>query len=315
LNDSDSRIIRIPLAGDIAERGAEISGLTWYQDQLVLLPQYPDRFSEGNFSSLFRIPKVELLNFLNQENPLLKLSPIRIKFDEQEIPDRLPHFQGYEAIVFVENRVFFTIETNLKQSMQAILVEGSISDDMDKIALDKTTLDSIPMPLQIQNQTYEALVHVDDKILLLYEANGVNLTPFPQMAELDLENGKLSLAPFFNIEYRITDATSADERGRFWVVNYFWPGDIIKLNPAPDPLADRSDPPINFSDDRGIERLVELQYTDNGIKLTDSKPIIIGTLSATESRNWEGVVRLDDRGFIVVTDRFPETILAYVPYD
>ena len=312
---SNSDMIRIPLSGDVAESGSEISGLTWYKDQLILLPQYPDRFSEGDFSSLFRIPKKEILDYLDQENPSTKISPIKIKIDEKEIPARLPRFQGYEAIAFVENRVFLTIEINLKQSMQALLVEGSISDEMDKIILDETTVDSLPVPLQIGNHAYEALVPVADKLLIIYEANGANLTNSPQMVQYDLKSGKFILQPFINIEYRITDATNADEEGKFWVTNYFWPGDIVKLIPAMDFLANKSEPPIIFSDERGVERLVELQYTDEGIKFTDSNPLIFGTLSANNSRNWEGVVRLDDRGFLVATDRFPETILAFVPYN
>ena len=315
MNYSNPDMIRIPLSGDIAESGSEISGLTWYKDQLILLPQYPDRFTEGDFSSLFRIPKQEILDFLDQENSSTKISPLRIKFDEKEIPARLPRFQGYEAIAVIENRVFLTIEINLKQSMQALLVEGIIRDEMDKIILDETTVDSLPVPLQIGNHAYEALVPVDDKLLIIYEANGTNLTDKPQMIKYDCESGKPTLQPFINIEYRITDATSADEEGKFWVVNYFWPGDVFKLMPAVDPLATISEPPIIFSDKRGIERLVELQYTDAGIKFEDSKPLILGTLSADNSRNWEGVVRLDDRGFLVATDRFPETILAFVPFE
>jgi hypothetical protein len=186
---------------------------------------------------------------------------------------------------------------------------------MDKIILDETTVDSLPVPLQIGNHAYEALVPVVDNLLIIYEANGANLTNSPQMVQYDLKSGKFSLQPFINIEYRITDATNADEEGKFWVTNYFWPGDIFKLKPAADPLAGKSEPKIVFSEKRGIERLVELQYTDKGINLTDSNPLILGTLSADNSRNWEGVVRLDDRGFLVATDRFPETILAFVPYE
>jgi hypothetical protein len=314
LNYLNADIIRIPLSGDVAKSGSEISGLTWYKDQLILLPQYPDRFSKSDFSSLFRISKEAILDFLDQGNPSTKISPERIKFDEKEIPARLPRFQGYEAIAFVKDKVYLTIELNQKQSMQALLIEGSISEKMDKVILDETTLDSIPVPLQIGNHAYESLVPVGDKLLIIYEANGVNLTNTPQMVQYDLKRGNLTLKPFINLEYRITDATSADEQGKFWVINYFWPGDVFKLMPAADPLADQSEPPIIFSDKRGIERLVELQYADKGIKFTDSNPIILGTLSADNSRNWEGVVRLDDKGFIVVTDRFPETILAFVPF-
>jgi hypothetical protein len=311
---SGTQIIQIPLEGDIAKRGAEISGLSWYMDQLIILPQYPDRFSEGDYSSIFRIPKKEILDYLDQETPSSPLSVKRIVFDEKEIPDRLPWFQGYESIVFVRNRVYLTIEINQKRAMQALLAEGTVSENLEKVVLDEATLDSLPMPVQLRNYAYESIVHVDGKLLIFYEANGANLTDGPQMVEVNLANGKISLAPFLNLEYRITDATSVDREGFFWVLNYFWPGDYLKLIPAEDPLATKSDPPIEFSDDKGIERLIEMQYSQNKIKLSDQKPIILASRPDGESRNWEGIVRLDDRGFLLVTDKHPETILAFVPF-
>ena len=48
-----------------------------------------------------------------------------------------------------------------------------------------------------------------------------------------------------------------------------------------------------------------------GIQRTDKSPIQLelGLLP----RNWEGIVRLDNRGFLLVTDQYPVTILAFVP--
>jgi hypothetical protein len=37
-------------------------------------------------------------------------------------------------------------------------------------------------------------------------------------------------------------------------------------------------------------------------------------LSDEAARNWEGVVRLEDRGFLLVTDTFPRTLLGFVPF-
>jgi hypothetical protein len=306
--------IQIPLKGDIAKRGAELSGLSWYKDQLIILPQYPDRFSEGNYSSMFKIPKKDILDYLDLATPSPPLSVKRIVFDEKEIPERIPWFQGYESIVFVENRVYLSIEINQKRAMQALLVEGTVSDNLEKIILDEASLDSLPMPLQLGNYSYEAMVHVDGELLVFYEANGVNLTNSPKMIKVDLEIGDISRVPFLNLEYRITDATNIDENGFFWVSNYFWPGDYIKLNPGVDPLADKSDPPMKFSKDKGIERLIEMQYSENKIRLSDQKPIVLASRPDGESRNWEGIVRLDDRGFLLVTDKHPETILAFVPF-
>ena len=31
-----------------------------------------------------------------------------------------------------------------------------------------------------------------------------------------------------------------------------------------------------------------------------------------ESRNWEGVARLDNKGFLMIVDEYPRTILAFI---
>jgi len=36
-------------------------------------------------------------------------------------------------------------------------------------------------------------------------------------------------------------------------------------------------------------------------------------LPGNDARNWEGIVRLDNRGFLLATDKFPTTILGFVP--
>ena len=64
-----------------------------------------------------------------------------------------------------------------------------------------------------------------------------------------------------------------------------------------------------------VERLIELEYTGTELVLSEAPPIQLQLLGDDEGRNWEGIVRLDDRGFLLVTDKFPETILAFVPFE
>ena len=61
-----------------------------------------------------------------------------------------------------------------------------------------------------------------------------------------------------------------------------------------------------------VARLLEFELTETGIELADRPPIQL-ELHPLELRNWEGIVRLEDRGFLLVTDKFPETILGFVP--
>ncbi|MGD9316494.1 MAG: hypothetical protein PVG56_06655, partial [Anaerolineae bacterium] len=65
-----------------------------------------------------------------------------------------------------------------------------------------------------------------------------------------------------------------------------------------------------------VERLLEFEYSESGIDLVDRPPIqleLMDSFLGGLGRNWEGLARLDDRGFLLVTDLFPGTILGFVP--
>ena len=38
------------------------------------------------------------------------------------------------------------------------------------------------------------------------------------------------------------------------------------------------------------------------------------TLGTGVSRNWEGIVVLEDRGFLIITDTHPRSLLSFVPF-
>ena len=109
----------------------------------------------------------------------------------------------------------------------------------------------------------------------------------------------------------MTDATALDTAGRFWVTNFFYPSDRRSLRPAEDGLVARHGLGPTHSQSRTVERLVEFQLIERGIVLTDTAPVQLQLAAA--ARNWEGVARLDNRGFLLVTDTHPDTILAFVP--
>lgn len=311
---SNSKLIQIPLEGELAEPYSEISGLTWYRDQLIILPQYPDKFRVNNIGSLFKISKNDIINWLNKFNPELKLSATRIEFDTQDVSKEIKGFQGFESVLTIENKMFLTIECIQDHTTQAYLVEGLINGDIEKIVLQKETLKLLPMPVQVINCSYESMIVNDHELYLIYEANGKNVNKTPQAVCINLDNGEIRLKPFPNVEYRITDATALDDKMCFWVINYYWPGDFNFLKPANDPLLQQTIPVLSFSRDVAIERLIELNYSEEGFKLSGKNPILVGLGSRSYSRNWEGIVRLDNRGFILATDKFPATILAFLAY-
>lgn len=293
----------IPLAGAVADASAEVSGLAWYGDSLILLPQYPERFGEGD-GVLFALPKADILNYLDGKSTA-PLTPVSIKLNATGLKESIPNFQGYEAIGFHGNQVFMTIEAGKDADMRGYLVSGTIAEN--EIQLNVSQVVEISLPIASENHTDEALVVTDDKVLTFFEINGAGLNPQPTAQVFDFGLKPAAGISFPNIEYRVTDAVFSD--GKIWVINYFFPGDEDML-PKVDPLAQAYGEGSTHAQYDQVERLVELNYSDSGITLTDTAPIQM-TLEE-DARNWEGLVLLDQRGFLVATDKFPGTLLGFI---
>jgi hypothetical protein len=294
-------ITTIELAGAIADPNAELSGLTWHGDTLILLPQYPERFGAGD-GALFAIPKQDILNVLDGKSTA-PITPTEIKLIATGLKESIPGFQGYEAIGFHGDQVFMSIEAGEgAENMRGYLVSGIIKDN--EIKIDTQKVIPIPLPIPSDNHTDEALVVTEDKVLTFFEINGAELNPKPVVEVFDFNLNHAASISFPNIEYRVTDAAlTADNK--IWVINYFFPGDTDML-PKVDPLAQ----PGDNKQYEQVERLVELNYGETGVTLTDSAPVQIPLVA--DARNWEGLALLDGRGFLLVTDKFPSTILGFI---
>jgi hypothetical protein len=157
----------------------------------------------------------------------------------------------------------------------------------------------------------ESLIVFGNRVITLYEANGKNINTSPQAHTFDSALQSRESLAFPNIEYRITDATSTDEFGRFWAINYFYPGDK-KLQPAQDSIITQFGKGSSHSQNTTVERLVQFQFSYEGILLADTPPIQLQLIDDQNARNWEAIARLDDKGFLLATDKYPETIFAFV---
>ena len=133
----------------------------------------------------------------------------------------------------------------------------------------------------------------------------------PVAHAFDFNLNLLGTVSFPHIEYRVSDAALASDGIHFWVANCFYPGDKDLL-PLSDPLTARFGQGYTHSQNETVERLVEMQYAKSGITLADKAPVPL-TLIEGINRNWEGLVQLEGRGFLLMTDKYPETIFAFVP--
>jgi len=323
----ETDIVFIELAGPAAASEAEISGLAWYGDYLVLLTENSFLYATDEISGmLFALEKEDILDYLASDSPE-PLEPFPVPIYGPDIVDTVSGFEvafdGFEAIVFVDapnafadDQVFLTIEADTVSeddtSMRGYIVWGSVEEDLRAIHLRLDRRIALPPQTPFDNMSYEALFVAGDKVVALYEANGAGVNPAPQAYVIDLPSGEVSTIPLENIEFRVTDATQPDENGRLWVPNYFFPGEDF-LAVDSDPIFERWGMGESQAEFDGYERLVALDYTEQGITIADVAPIQLRMTADSQGRNWEGIVRLDDRGFLIVTDRYPRTLLGFVP--
>lgn len=310
---TEQHVQEIPISGPLSTSNAQASGLAWYGDTLVILPQYPAWFpNQETSASLFTLSKAEILAFLEEPNSA-PLIPDKISFNDGGISSSVSGFEGFEAIAFSGDLVFLTIEARSNDTWVGFLVSGSIETGLAGISLNPATLISIPTPVDILNKSNEALVVAGDNIISLYEANGQTVNPNPTANIFDSRTLVNNQIPIQSVEYRITDATPVDENGQFWALNIFWPGEFWLL-PLDDPIIDRYGEGITHATSSGVERLVKLNYTSQGISLADQAPILLELTDPENTRNWEGLALLNQHGFLIITDEFPETILAFVEF-
>lgn len=304
----------LALEGPLAEPRAEVSGMTWQGDTLVILPQYPDRFADDGMLGFFAIGKQKILDILDGKSP----EPVRPHLAYCRAPGLagiVRGFNGLEAVGCIGDRYYMTVEAREDTAMAGFLVSGRYDLVDDLVIMDLTSLTPIPMGLNIPNIAEEAIIIDGERVITLSEANGLNISPSPQAKVFNADAEFNGLLPMAQVEYRLTDATALDEEGKFWVINYFFPPEKRKLDPAPDPELARFGDPASFDPEDCIERLLELRLTPDGrIVRTEMPPLNLELLPDGECRNWEALVRLDDRGFLLMTDKYPSTLLAFVPW-
>jgi len=309
LTPTEIPVTEIPLAGPIANRNAEISGLAWYGDTLILLPQYPIFNGSGPADGyVYALPRADIEAFLRGElaGPL---EPQAISFIAPGLSRSIKGFEGYEAIAFDGETAYLTIEASGGGRMMGYLVRGTIVPDLSALTLDTNQITPIEPQTDIGNLSDEAVLLADGRIITFYEANGaVNPSPAAHLFDADLQEAGTAVFP--RVEYRITDVTELDGDGRFWAINYNFPG-TKELQTGDDPLAEIWGEGPTHAQSDGVERLLQFQYTQAGISLIEQPPVQLQL--ADDLRNWEGIVRLGDQGFLLATDKFPATILGFVP--
>ncbi|MEC7821942.1 MAG: hypothetical protein VX896_05895 [Candidatus Neomarinimicrobiota bacterium] len=297
--------IEILLTGEATERSLEMSGLAWYNDYLILMPQYVNE-SKPRFYYLKKSTINDWLNG-NKEKPL---NPSKIDIIMPDYFNSIKGYQGFEAICFIGNKAYLIIETKNNDSMQSFIVKGSMDIKNKTLIIDPEKKVEILLPVNIKNMGYESILKYKYRLMVLFEANGINVNSDPKASFYNSSLKQKGHISFPNIEYRITDATELDDQGRFWAINFFWPGEKKRLNPGKDLVLNNTVKGETHQEFEHVERLVEFKIDGKNIYKTNSLPIQLELNQ--NSRNWEGVVRMENKGFLMIVDEHPRTILAFI---
>ncbi|MCH8010461.1 MAG: hypothetical protein IIA61_00680 [Candidatus Marinimicrobia bacterium] len=100
------------------------------------------------------------------------------------------------------------------------------------------------------------MVWTGENIVAIYEVNGAKVNPKPEAKLFERHLNFRGVVPFPSVEYRITDATAVNKEGKFWAINYFYPGeDLIK--PQKDPISLTHGKGTTHAGSDIVERLME----------------------------------------------------------
>ncbi len=311
--------LMLELSGPLTDPRAEVSGMTWKGDTLVIMPQDPTLFAGEGQMGFFALKRSDIIAAIDgvATGPL---APRQVNCQALGLSRIVKGFDGMEAVGLLGDRCYMTVEAKDDTMMAGYLVCGRYDMVNDEVVMDMTRLTAIPMGLNIPNISEETIVMDAGRIITISEANGRNVNPHPVGKIFSPELVFLGTIPLPNIEYRVTDATAMDDRSAFWVINYYYPPERRKLDPAPDPELVQAGDLENYDPEACIERLLELRIVRDGdecgvIERTATPPVNLALLPDNECRNWEAVVRLGNRGFLLMTDQYPGTLMAFVPYE
>ena len=297
----------LKIGGPMKNSDEEISGMDWYNDNLILLPENLNGY-------VFAIKKAELDSRINS-NDTTTIFPEQIKLNTPNYKELVPGFDSFEAIAFRGYEVYLTIEIKFADSMSCLLARGHIDEKTLEITVPEQNLTVIDVPTYVDNMSYESLVIDKDRIIALFEANGDSLIKSPYALSINSSGNDIIKYPLSSINYRIADATRVDKNNRFWVINYFFPGDSKVLKPSNDILASKYGNGPSHSRSKRVERLIEYEIKNGKISLTKSAPIEIELEGEKTSRKWEALARYGNEGFLIATDKYPKphTLLAFLP--
>ena len=203
--------IEIPLQGEAADRSLEMSGLAWYGDYLILMPQYVNKKAPG----FYFLSKEKINEWLDGDRSKA-LKPGKIDLIIPNYDNVIGGYQGFEGLCFSGNKVYLLMESKNDGVMSSYIVAGAMDFKKKRLEIEQGKIEQITPPKNINNMGYESILKHKYRLLVLFEANGININPNANAEYYTTSLKHKESVSFPNVEYRITDVTDIDGKGRFW---------------------------------------------------------------------------------------------------
>jgi hypothetical protein len=297
----DVPVQTIALSGPAAESDAELSGLAWRGDTLLLLAQHPERYAaDGDAGAFFALDKAEVLAYLDSDDPA-PLEPRRLPITAPDIRASVHGYDGFEAVTFAGDQIYLVIEALRPDGVTfGYVVRGTVAPGLSAITLNLDSRVELPPQTEIENMGYEGIARIGDRLVVFDEVNGAAVNPDPRALVFDLDLNRIADLPMLPLDYRVTDATAEDDV--IWALNTWIPAQRFLATGHENWITP-------------VEQLVPLRFTPGGVIAAAGMTPVALALDGLIPRNWEGLARLDDRGFLLVTDQWPGTILGFAAWE
>ncbi len=302
-----------------APERVEFSSLTWIGDTLLLLPEKPDRFREqpGSAGGFFTLRKQDILDALDGRR-VEPLTPTLVKVDGSAIWPTTQSWNvtaaGFEGAALDGNTLYLLIESesmNADAAMRSFLVKATLEPDLSAFHLDLTAPIELPQQAHFYNLSYESLTLVGQQLMALYEVNSQPLNPTHAAILIDPQTRAIKRLPLPEIGARVTDVTPPNAHGVLWALSCCLLGEALLAEDF-DLIAKQYGLSALTAPLHETVQLVPLRATNQGIVVANEPTISTAWTDQTPQENWEGIAPLDDRGFLIVTDQYPKTLLGFI---
>lgn len=309
--EKDSYYVSLNFRSLASEKGSEFSSMCWVKSDLLLVPQYPSYFrSKMNKDIMFYIPKEKISQGIKSSGNE-RIVPTIVELNNNYTYKLLDGYEGFEGVCYDGKYLYFTVEYNADCG-KAVVVKGEISEKDQSITLIDDAYVIVDLPANVSNAAYESISVVGDFLYIIYEANGRKVNPHPIAKKIAKDFSTVEDIIMDHIEYRITDVSSFNSDGEGWAINNHWAGDIKRYDPEEDKIIN---PYSEYNNAKvGLERIIPIKIKNTEIIFDSSRNVTyMKREHLNYSNNWEGLVKIDNIGFLVVTDKYPDTRLRFYP--